>query len=206
MNQNYPFTLMPLPYPYNLLEPYIDTQTMHLHHDRHMKAYVEKLNELLAPYPAYQSWSLTQLVTNYNRLPSAIREDVKNNAGGVYNHMFYFSNMTLPRQQQPEGAFKEALEQKFGSIDDWKAAMKQAGMKRFGSGYAWLVKDKSKNLKIISTANQDTPLTQGLTPLMCIDVWEHAYYLKYKNMRDHYIGYWWNVANYAFAAERWAKS
>lgn len=205
MNEHYPFQLMPLPYPYNLLEPYIDTQTMHLHHDRHMKAYVDKLNELLAPYPAYQSWTLTQLVTNYNRLPSAIREDVKNNAGGVYNHQFYFRNMTIPRQQRPEGAFKEALEKKFGSIDDWKSAMKQAGLKRFGSGWAWLVMDRAKNLKVMSTANQDSPLAQGLTPIMCIDVWEHAYYLKYKNMRDQYIDYWWNVANYAFAQEQWAR-
>ncbi len=205
LEQHYPFILAPLPYPYNLLEPYIDTQTMHLHHDHHMKAYVDKLNALLANYPAYQNWTLTQLITQAGRLPAAIREGVRANAGGVYNHQFYFQNMTPARQQQPSAEFQKALAQSFGSISAFQSAMNAAGLARLGSGWVWLIRDRSRELKILSTANQDTPLGQNRKPLLCIDVWEHAYYLKYKYQRNRYLEYWWNIANYAFAEERWRQ-
>ena len=194
--QHYPFKLVPLPYEYDALEPYIDAKTMELHHDRHLKAYVNNLNSALEGYPEYHTWDLGRLLTNVNWLPADIRTVVRRNAGGVYNHEFFFSRL-IPGGSEPEGELAELVAKQYMSMDDFKEEFKKAALGVFGSGYAWLVIDKSGELRIITTQNQDTPLELSFTPIMCVDVWEHAYYLKHYNLRDKYIEDWFNVANWA---------
>ncbi|MDR1564348.1 MAG: superoxide dismutase [Oscillospiraceae bacterium] len=189
MSNSYPFELMPLPYDYSALEPYIDTLTMQLHHDRHLKTYVTNLNNTLANYPQYQGWSLERLVTEWPRLPAAISEEIRHNAGGVYNHQFFFNEMA-GKPLSPSGSLYEGITASFGSMDAFKKKFTDAALGVFGSGYTWLVANRSGRMGIITTANQDTPLIKGLKPLLCLDVWEHAYYLKHYNVRADYINDW----------------
>ncbi|MDR1101714.1 MAG: superoxide dismutase [Clostridiales bacterium] len=183
---HYPFPLIPLGYAYSALEPYIDTKTMELHHDRHLKTYVDNLNAALAPYPEFHDWSLELLLTQNDVLPDAIQTAVRNNAGGVYNHNFFFSQ--LGKSPLKQGSIlRSDIEQTFGSFANFKDAFTKAALRVFGSGYAWLSSDKLGSMQISTTANQSNPLELGLQPLFTIDVWEHAYYLKHYNVRADYV-------------------
>lgn len=193
------FKLMPLPYSYDALEPYIDKETMIIHHTKHHQAYVDNLNKIIASSPELSSKSLEDLLTNLDSLPSNIKQGVINNAGGVYNHNFFWTIMGPNGVGNPTGNLSKAINKTFGSFDNFKSTFKDSAMSRFGSGWAWLVSDKNGNLSIISTSNQDTPISIGLTPIIGIDVWEHAYYLKYKNKRSDYIDNWWNIVNWSQA-------
>ena len=197
INNIYPFTLPELPYAYDALEPYIDEETMHYHHDKHFKTYVDKLNKALEPYPEYHSWTLEELLLRLAELPKELKDAVRDNGGGVYNHDMYFDIMA-PAGQSVSTAVAEA----FGGVENFKKTMKEAALSRFGSGFAWLAKDADGCLQIIALANQDNPLSQGLTPVMLLDVWEHAYYLKYKNLRADYIDQWFHVVNWNAVAEK----
>lgn len=197
INNTYPFTLPELPYAYDALEPYIDEETMHYHHDKHFKTYVDKLNKALEPYPEYHSWTLEELLLRLAELPKELKDAVRDNGGGVYNHDMYFDIMA-PAGQSVSTAVAEA----FGGVENFKKTMKEAALGRFGSGFAWLAKDADGCLQIIALANQDNPLSQGLTPVMLLDVWEHAYYLKYKNLRADYIDQWFHVVNWNAVAEK----
>lgn len=197
INNTYPFTLPELPYAYDALEPYIDEETMHYHHDKHFKTYVDKLNKALEPYPEYHSWTLEELLLRLAELPKELKDAVRDNGGGVYNHDMYFDIMA-PTGQSVSTAVAEA----FGGVENFKKTMKEAALSRFGSGFAWLAKDADGCLQIIALANQDNPLSQGLTPVMLLDVWEHAYYLKYKNLRADYIDQWFHVVNWNAVAEK----
>lgn len=190
------FELKPLPYAYDALEPYIDKETMMLHHDKHEKAYLDNLNKAISKYPELYKMGIEGMLKDLNSIPEDIRETVKNNAGGVYNHEFFWSIMSPEKNQTPSGDLLKAINNDFQSFDNFKAKFKEAALGRFGSGWAFLVKDKDGKLSIISTANQDSPISQGLTPIISIDVWEHAYYLKYQNRRGDYIDNWWNVVNW----------
>ncbi|HJB08151.1 MAG TPA: superoxide dismutase [Candidatus Enterocloster faecavium] len=195
--QTYPFSLPPLPYAYDALEPYIDRETMHFHHDKHMKTYVDNLNKALEPYPQYHHWTLERLLLQQDELPDSLKTSVRNNGGGVYNHDLYFSLMA-PAGQQPLAGVTEA----FGGDEQWKAQMKSAALGQFGSGFAWLVSDSSGALSIIALPNQDNPLSLGFYPILPLDVWEHAYYLKHQNLRGDYIDQWFHVINWEGVKER----
>lgn len=201
MKQHYPFANPPLPYPYDALEPYIDTKTMHLHHDRHLQTYVDNLNSALKDYPKLHNKSLEQLLYNAVSLPVAIRKSVRNNGGGVYNHIFYFDGLSNSETRSQAGILYHAIVQDFGSIQQFYDAFKRQALSVFGSGYAWLVVDQSGRLKIVTSANQDTPFVQRLCPVVAIDVWEHVYYLKHYNVRAAYIDDWFNVVDWERAEE-----
>jgi len=190
------FEVPPLPYEYNALEPYIDTQTMQLHHDKHHAAYVNNLNNALQNQSQLASWTVEDLVQRINEVPESIRTAVRNNAGGHTNHSMFWQIMKPNGGGEPTGELGSAIQQAFGSFDQLKAAFNDAGVKRFGSGWTWLVLDRSGKLQVISTANQDSPLMDGMFPVMGNDVWEHAYYLKYQNRRPDYLAAWWNVVNW----------
>jgi len=201
MNEHYPFVNPPLPYAYDALEPYIDTKTMHLHHDRHLQKYVDNLNSALKDYPEFQNWSLEHLIYYADRLPVAIRQSVINNGGGVYNHIFYFNGMSNLETRSQAGMLYNAIVRDFESVEKFCDAFKNQALSVFGSGYAWLVVNQCGKLKIVTSANQDTPIVQNLCPVMAIDVWEHAYYLKHYNERAAYIDDWFNVVNWEHAGE-----
>jgi Fe-Mn family superoxide dismutase len=200
------FELPPLPYDYNALEPHIDTQTMQIHHDKHHQAYVTNLNNALQGQDQLASMSVDDLLRNINQVPDSIRTAVRNNAGGHSNHTMFWNIMKPNGGGQPTGDLASAIQQVFGSFDAFKAALNDAGTKRFGSGWAWLVLDSSGKLQVISTANQDSPLMDGLYPVMGNDVWEHAYYLKYQNRRPEYLNAWWNVVNWDEVARRYEQA
>ncbi|WP_365844463.1 superoxide dismutase [Clostridium sp.] len=200
------FELKPLPYAYDALEPYIDKETMMLHHDKHQKAYVDNLNKAIAKHPELFSKGLEGLLKDLESVPDDIREAVKNNAGGVYNHEFFWSIMSPTKNQSPKGDLLNAINRDFESYDNFKSKFKEAALGRFGSGWAWLVADKDGKLSIISTANQDSPISSDLTPVIGIDVWEHAYYLKYQNRRTEYIDNWWNVVNWEQAEKNYSNN
>lgn len=191
-----PFKLPPLPYSYDAFEPYIDTETMKIHHDKHHAAYVAKLNEAVNKYPELRDKSLEYLLTNLNSLPNDIREAVRNNGGGHYNHSLFWTIMGKNKGGEPKGKLKQDIIKNFGSFENFKKEFNAVALNRFGSGWAWLIKDNNGKLKIFSTANQDTPIMAGISPIMGLDVWEHAYYLKYQNKRADYINNWWNVVNW----------
>lgn len=193
---NQKFQLKPLPYAYSALEPYIDTMTMEIHHGRHVKTYVDNLNGLLESHPEFQSWSLEQIVTNLDKLPESIRTGVRNNAGGVLNHDLFFAHLTPNAGKTPVGKLAEAITETFGSFDEFKVQFKKAALGRFGSGWAWLALTNDKKLVITSTPNQDNVLAEGLQPIILIDVWEHAYYLKYQNKRADYVDQYFNVIDW----------
>jgi len=197
------FEVPPLPYDYNALEPYIDTQTMQLHHDKHHAAYVNNLNAALQNQAQLASWTVEDLVRRINEVPESIRTAVRNNAGGHINHTMFWQIMGPNAGGAPTGELAAAIQQTFGSFDQFKSAFNDAGVKRFGSGWAWLVLDRSGKLQVISTANQDSPLMDGMFPVMGNDVWEHAYYLKYQNRRPDYLAAWWNVVNWDVVGKRY---
>jgi Fe-Mn family superoxide dismutase len=198
------FELPPLPYDYNALEPYIDTQTMQIHHDRHHGTYVTNLNNAVKDSPV-ASWDLEKLIRNINEVPDNIRTAVRNNGGGHINHSMFWQIMGPNAGGAPSGALASAIDQAFGSFEQFKTAFNDAGVKRFGSGWAWLVLDQGGKLQVTSTANQDSPLMDGFYPVMGNDVWEHAYYLKYQNKRPDYLAAWWNVVNWDVVASRYQK-
>lgn len=194
MEAHYPFTLPPLPFPYDALVPELDEKTMHFHHDKHFAAYVDNLNKLLEGQPNYQSWSLEKLCQDWPELPEDIRQGVRNNAGGVYNHDLYFKTLAPTPATAPDGALEGAVIRESGDLTKLKSAMKAAALGQFGSGWAWLVSDCDGRLSVLKTPNQDTPLP--LCPLLCCDVWEHAYYLQYQNRRADYFDAWWLLVDW----------
>src|SRR5437762_866153 len=196
------FTVPPLPYPYDALEPTIDTQTMQIHHDKHHQAYVTNLNTALKDQPSLQSKSVEDLLKGINNIPEAIRTAVRNNGGGHANHTMFWEIMAPGGSKQPTGALAEAINTTFGNVDTLKQQINDAGLKRFGSGWAWLIVDAGGKLQVVSTPNQDTPLMEGHPPVLGVDVWEHAYYLKYQNRRADYLTAWWNVLNWDAVAKR----
>jgi Fe-Mn family superoxide dismutase len=185
----------PLPYDYNALEPHIDEQTMRIHHDKHHAAYVNNLNAALEKHPELASRSVEQLVNGINTVPEDIRTAVRNNGGGHINHTMFWEIMGPGKGGAPTGRIGDAIKSSFGDFEKFKIQMNDAGVKRFGSGWAWLI-DAGGKLVIESTANQDSPLMDGKKPLLGIDVWEHAYYLKYQNRRPDYLAAWWSVVNW----------
>ncbi len=197
MNDSYPFKLKPLTYSYNALEPYIDRETMMFHHDKHLKTYVDNLNEALKDYPEFHNWSLEELICNIYSMPSEIQTSVRNNAGGVYNHNLYFSILRNGGENNsPIGNLAKEINNQFGSFDNFYNMFKTAALNQFGSGYAWLVIDRNGILKIINTPNQNSVLEMNLYPLILVDVWEHAYYLKYQNRRAEYVDNFRKVINW----------
>jgi superoxide dismutase, Fe-Mn family len=188
-------SLPPLPYSFNALEPHLDAQTMQIHHGKHHQAYVNNLNAALEKYPELQSKSVEDLLKNIGGVPEDIRTAVRNNGGGHVNHTMFWEIMSPNGGGAPTGAIAEAITARFGGFDSFKEQMNKAGASRFGSGWAWLV-SSGGTLAIESTANQDSPLMEGKTPVFGIDVWEHAYYLKYQNRRPDYLNAWWNVVNW----------
>jgi Fe-Mn family superoxide dismutase len=191
-----PHALPPLPYDFAALEPHIDTQTMQIHHGKHHQAYVNNLNAALAKHPELDKWPLEDLLKKINQVPEDIRAAVRNNAGGHHNHSLFWTWMGPKAGGEPSGAVGDAIKKTFGDFAKFKEQIAAAGTGRFGSGWAWLVWSGGK-LEILSTANQDSPLMDGKTPVLGVDVWEHAYYLKYQNRRPDYIAAWWNVVNWA---------
>jgi superoxide dismutase, Fe-Mn family len=199
------FELPPLPYDYSALEPYIDTQTMQIHHDKHHAAYVTNLNKALESAPELAGKSIDEIVANLSAVPEKVRQAVINNGGGHYNHTLFWEIMGPKGGGEPKGDLAKAIDAAFNNYEGLREKMNNAGMTRFGSGWAWLVADKGGQLQVLSTANQDCPLSNGQQPLVGIDVWEHAYYLKYQNRRADYLGAWWNVVNWEAVAARYAS-
>jgi Fe-Mn family superoxide dismutase len=201
-----PHTLPPLPYDKAALEPHIDATTMEIHHDKHHNAYVTNLNNAIAGKADLEAMSIDDLCKNIGKVPSDIQTAVRNNGGGHWNHTFFWNIMGPNSGGAPSGALADAIKSSFGSFDDFKKAFSDAGVKRFGSGWAWLVKKDGK-LAITSTPNQDNPLMDNSgTPIIGVDVWEHAYYLKYQNKRPDYLAAWWNVVNWKAAEANFAKA
>jgi superoxide dismutase, Fe-Mn family len=198
------FEVPDLPYDYGALEPHIDEQTMHLHHDKHHQAYVDKANGALEG-TEWADKPVEEVLKNLGSLPDDIRTAVRNNAGGHANHNFFWEIMSPDGGGEPDGDLASAIEQAFGGFDAFKDEFKQAGVNRFGSGWSWLVHDGS-GLKVTSTANQDSPVSDGQVPLLGVDVWEHAYYLKYQNRRPDYIDAWWNVVNWPEVSRRFSAT
>ena len=194
------YEVPPLPYDYGALEPHIDEQTMRLHHDKHHQAYVDKANAALEGTESADA-DVDDVLRGLDRLPDDIRTAVRNNAGGHSNHSFFWRIMGPEGGGGPGGELSSAIDEKFGSFDAFKDELKAAGVNRFGSGWAWLVLDNGR-LTITSTPNQDNPLMEGKTPILGVDVWEHAYYLKYQNKRPDYVAAWWNTVNWDAVAQR----
>jgi superoxide dismutase, Fe-Mn family len=195
-----PYEVPPLPYDYAALEPHVDEATMRVHHDKHHQAYVDKVNAALEG----SEWAdrpIEDVIANLSQVPEDKRTAVRNNGGGHLNHTLFWEWMSPDGGGEPDGPLADAIESAFGSFDDLRGRMKDAGVNQFGSGWAWLVHDGS-NLAVLSTPNQDNPVTDGKTPLLGVDVWEHAYYLKYQNRRPDYIDAWWNTVDWAKVAER----
>jgi Fe-Mn family superoxide dismutase len=199
------FELPKLPYAVDALEPYIDAQTMTIHHDKHHQAYITNLNAALEKHPELGDKSLEALLSDLNAVPDDIRTAVRNHGGGTWNHNMFWEIMAPKTSATPSAQVLKALEGSFGSFDSFKAEFEKAANGRFGSGWAWLVR-RGDGLAIVSTANQDNPLSDGLTPILGIDVWEHAYYLKYQNRRAEYVSNWWNVVNWGAVAERYNQA
>ncbi len=205
MLQQYPFELLPLPYAYDALEPYIDTETMYLHHSRHLRAYMDHLNRLLKPYPQLHGWPLERLILENAALPGEIREDVLKNAGGVYNHLLYFGGIS-PCPTQLNGRLRDALLLSFHGLEEFYETFAEMAMGIFGSGYLWLTADENGRLVLLPLPNQMTPLTKGLYPVLNLDVWEHAYYLKHQNLRADYIRDWFRIVNWEEAERRYQSA
>jgi Fe-Mn family superoxide dismutase len=199
-----PYEVPPLPYDYAALEPHIDEQTMRIHHDKHHQAYVDNANKALEG-TEWADRPVADVLRNLGSVPEDKRNAVRNNAGGHSNHTLFWEIMGPNGGGGPSGELANAINGAFGSFDDFKAAVKAAGIARFGSGWAWLVKDGGE-LKIVSTANQDSPISDGQTPLLGVDVWEHAYYLKYQNRRPDYLDAWWNTVDWSKVADRLAAA
>jgi len=199
------FELPPLPYPYNALEPHIDAMTMEIHHTKHHNAYVTNLNAALDKHPHLAGKPLEELVTNLDSLPEDIRTAVRNNGGGHFNHSLFWKVMSPNGGGEPSGALAQAISTAFGDFASFRTTFAQAAVGRFGSGWAWLG-FKDGKLTVLSMPNQDVPMMEGLTPVLGIDVWEHAYYLKYQNRRPEYVANWWNIVNWEEVARRFAEA
>ncbi|MBP6060285.1 superoxide dismutase [uncultured Dialister sp.] len=199
------FELPALPYDYDALEPVIDADTMRFHHDKHHATYVANLNKALEAHPELFERSVEFLIAHLNHLPEDIKGAVRNNGGGTYNHTLFWEMMAPEGQTAFAGPVADKIKETFGSYEEFKKQFAAAAAGRFGSGWAWLVADGDK-LEILSTANQDNPLTEGKRPLLCLDVWEHAYYLKYQNRRVDYINEWFRIINWDFVNEQYKKS
>jgi Fe-Mn family superoxide dismutase len=199
------FTLPSLPYPANALEPHIDAMTMEIHHGRHHKAYVDNVNKALEGQTAFLSKPIDQLLREINQVPENIRQAVINNGGGHANHSMFWEIMGPGAGGKPSGPLAEDINKTFKDFGAFQQQLKQAGVSRFGSGWAWLVLDGGK-LQIVSTANQDSPFMKNQYPILGVDVWEHAYYLKYQNKRPDYIDAWWNVVNWTAVAKRYSQA
>ena len=196
------FTLPPLPYDFSALEPHIDAKTMEIHHGKHHQTYVNNLNAAIEKAPELASKSLDDLMRNVNTLPEAVRTPIRNNGGGQWNHSMFWQIMAPNAGGQPSGSAADAITKSFGGFDKLKEQVAAAATARFGSGWVWIVADKGGALKIETTANQDNPLMEGRTAILGLDVWEHAYYLKYQNRRPDYVGAWWNVVNWQEISKR----
>jgi len=199
------FSLPSLPYDYGALEPFIDKETMVIHHDKHHGGYVQNLNDVLKDNSVFLDMDVFELVKNFDRISSEIRTKVANNAGGHANHSIFWQMMAPASGQKPEGKLAEAIDETFGDFKTFQEKLTQAGMGRFGSGWAWLISGK-EGLSIMDTPNQDTPFAAGKFPILGIDVWEHAYYLKYQNRRTDYIEAWWNVVNWKEVEKRFLEA
>lgn len=200
-NNHYPFENLPLPYAYDALAPFIDEKTMRLHHDKHLQTYIDNLNAALQDEPQLQALSLEQLIQCADRLPQRCQAAIRNNAGGVYNHRLFFQGMANPAKKQPGGRLLGQINWQFGGFAPFRAAFKKAALSVFGSGYAWLVCG-GDGLRIVTTPNQDSPVQKGLCPVLVIDVWEHAYYLKHYNVRAAYIDDWMEVVDWERAEKK----
>jgi len=202
----YPFKLPELGYAYGALEPHIDAQTMEIHHSKHHGAYVNNLNAALEKHAAFQKKEVEDLLSSLSDLPTEIQTAVRNNGGGHLNHSLLWRWIAPGGGREPKGRLADAIKSAFNGVDPFKEQFTQAGMTRFGSGWAWLVLDRGGKLKIYSTANQDAPVIEGNKPVLGLDVWEHAYYLKYQNRRADYIKAWWNVVNWDAAGQSYEKA
>ncbi|MBV9878033.1 MAG: superoxide dismutase [Verrucomicrobia bacterium] len=200
------YELPPLPYPFNALEPHIDAKTMEIHHDKHHQAYITNANNALKDHPDLAAKPVDELIANLNQVPESIRTVVRNNAGGHSNHSFFWQIMAPNAGGAPKGKLAEAITATFGSVDAFKEKFQAAGASRFGSGWAWLVVNKDGKLEITSTPNQDSPIMEGLKPVIGIDVWEHSYYLLYQNKRPDYLKAWWNVVNWDQAEKNFSAA
>ncbi len=198
--------LEPLPYSFDALEPHIDTKTMEIHHGKHHQTYVDKLNAALEKHPALQSKKVEELLSNLNAVPEDIRGPVRNHGGGHMNHTFFWHIMAKNAGGAPSGKVAEAIDSAFGSFDKFKEAFTNAGLNRFGSGWAWLIVTKDKKLEVMSTANQDSPISEGKTAILGVDVWEHSYYIKHTSNRGAYLKDWWNVVNWHKVEEHFEKA
>jgi Fe-Mn family superoxide dismutase len=198
------YTVPDLPYDYNALEPHVDEATMRVHHDKHHQAYVDKANAALEG-TEWADKPIEEVLQNLDSLPSDKQGPVRNNGGGHYNHSLFWEWMSPDGGGEPSGELADAINEKFGSFDEFKTKFKEAGVARFGSGWAWLVADGG-GVDIVTTPNQDNPISDGKTPLLGVDVWEHAYYLKYQNKRPDYIDAWWNVVNWAKVSELYSSA
>jgi Fe-Mn family superoxide dismutase len=197
------YTVPPLPYAYEALEPHIDKQTMEIHHDKHHQAYVDKVNAALAGTPL-ENAAIEDVLKDLSQVPEDKRPAVRNNGGGHCNHSLFWESMAPNGGGAPDGALAQAIDSAFGSFSDFQAKLKETGVNQFGSGWSWLVHDGS-SLAVVGTPNQDNPISNGKTPLLGVDVWEHAYYLKYQNRRPDYLDAWWNTVNWAKVAERFSS-
>lgn len=202
----YPFVVRPLSYEYDALTPILDEDTMYVHHDRHYKSYVDKLNSLLADYPQLQKMGLFWLLTRPEKLPVQIRTSVRNNAGGVFNHELYFDGMKECYGQEPAGALADAIERDFGSFRNWQDQMRSAALHRFGSGWVWLVCDAEGTLAVLETSNEDVPDLLSVTPILNVDVWEHAYYLECQSKRADYVNGWFDLIHWRKAGRRYEEA
>ena len=197
------YELPPLPYPFAALEPHIDAKTMEIHHDKHHQAYITNANNALKDYPDLAAKPVEELIANLSAVPEAIRGAVRNNDGGHANHSFFWKIMGPNAGGEPKGKLADTIKSTFGGFDQFREKFQAAGVGRFGSGWAWLVLNKQGKLEITSTPNQDNPIMDGLKPVLGVDVWEHAYYLKYQNRRPDYLKAWWNVVNWAAVSQHY---
>lgn len=199
MNTHYPFSLQPLPYSFHALQPFLNRETVCNHYEHHHRNYVNRLNQLLLPYPSFHSWTLEQLLTESAQLPAEIRSGVLNNAGGVYNHNLYWNSMTPHGHCYPVGTLAQAINRQYSSFAIFQQQFKNNAMAITGSGWTWLIADGDGELTIINTANQQVPDLQQVIPLLVLDIWEHAHYLQYRYNRERYIENWWNLVNWNHA-------
>lgn len=199
------FQMLPLPYGYDALEPYIDAKTVELHYSKHHQTYLNNLNGALEKHPELGNLSIEQILSDLDRIPEDVRTVVRNNGGGYYNHNIYWAIMGPSRGGEPTGDLANAIQSTFGGFAGFKEQMEKAGLGRFGSGWAWLSKKQDGSLVIHSTPNQDTPLAERMFPVIGVDVWEHAYYLKYQNRRAEYLTNWWNLVNWEEAGRRFKQ-
>lgn len=204
--QKYPYSLPDLPYAYDALEPHFDERTMNIHHTKHHQAYVNNLNAALEKHPELHNKTLVELLSDLNSVPADIRDAVRNHGGGHFNHSRFWEWLSPQGGGLPQGKLAAAIDESFGSFDAFKELFNKAAQSRFGSGWAWLCVTKDKKLVVNSSLNQDSPLSEGLIPVLGLDVWEHAYYLKYQNRRPDYISAWWNIINWETAMEYYLKA